>query len=52
MLGRKVASLVNEQKEAGYYDIKFDGTNYSSGMYFYKMEAGSFTETKKMILIK
>jgi carboxypeptidase T len=52
MLGRKVASLVNEQKEAGYYDIKFDGTNYASGMYFYKMEAGNFTDTKKMILIK
>jgi flagellar hook assembly protein FlgD len=52
MLGKKVATLVNEQKEAGYYDIKFDGTNYASGMYFYKIEAGNFTDTKKMILIK
>ena len=52
MLGRRIASLVNEQKEAGYYDIKFDGTNYASGMYFYKIEAGNFTDTKKMILIK
>jgi hypothetical protein len=52
MLGRKVATLLNEQKEAGYYDMKFDGTNYASGMYFYKIEAGNFTDTKKMILIK
>jgi hypothetical protein len=52
MLGRKVTTLVNEQKEPGYYEVKFDGTNYASGMYFYKIEAGNFTDTKKMILIK
>ena len=52
MLGKKIETLVNEQKEAGYYDIRFDGTNYASGMYFYKIEAGNFTDTKKMILLK
>ncbi len=52
LLGREVASLVNEQKEPGYYEAVFDGSNMASGLYFYKIEAGSFVETKKMMLIK
>ena len=51
-LGEKVASLFNEDKEAGYYEVKFDALQLSSGIYFYKLQAGSFAETKKMILLK
>lgn len=52
LLGKEVAALVNEQKEPGYYEAVFDGSNLASGLYFYKIEAGSFVETKKMMLIK
>ncbi len=52
ILGRLVKELVNEYKEAGIYKIKFDGTNLSSGVYFYKIEAGTFADTKKMVLVK
>jgi hypothetical protein len=52
VLGKEVARLVNETKAAGYYDLNFDADNFGSGMYFYKIEAGSFTQTKRMLLIK
>ena len=52
VLGKKVAVLVNGKKEAGYYEVLFDGSNIASGMYFYKIEAEGFTEVKKMMLIK
>ncbi len=52
ILGRKVKELVNEKKDAGTYYVLFDGSNFASGVYFYKIEAGSFIETKKMVLIK
>jgi len=52
VVGKEVAVLVNEYKTPGKYEIPFDGTNYSSGIYFYKLSASSFTETKKMVLIK
>ncbi|NLT51488.1 MAG: T9SS type A sorting domain-containing protein [Ignavibacteria bacterium] len=58
ILGREVATLVNEKKSAGTYTIKWDGTNssgkqVSSGMYFYQLKIGdSYTETKKMLLVK
>lgn len=52
VLGREVAVLVNEQKSAGNYSISFDGSNLSSGIYFYKLQVGSFSETRKMLLIK
>lgn len=51
-LGREVASLVNENKEAGNYSVVFDATGLSSGMYFYKLQFGSQTITKKMMLMK
>jgi tetratricopeptide (TPR) repeat protein len=51
ILGREVYSI-NEFKKAGVYVIKFDGSNYSSGIYFYRLESGSFVETKKMVLVK
>lgn len=52
VLGREVAVLVNEQKSAGNYSISFDGSNLSSGIYFYKLQVGSFSQTRKMLLIK
>lgn len=55
-LGREVRTLVNEKQNAGTYQVKFDGTDYSSGVYFYKLSATggaeTFSETKKMVLIK
>ncbi len=52
ILGNEVANLVNAEKPAGKYKIEFDATNIASGVYFYRLQAGSFVETKKMILIK
>lgn len=51
-IGQKVASLVNEDKSAGTYNVDFNASNLTSGIYFYKISAGNFTETKKMILMK
>ena len=52
VLGNEIATLVNEQKPAGEYEIEFDGTELTSGIYFYQLIAGSSIETKKMMLIK
>jgi hypothetical protein len=52
MTGREVMQLVNELKQAGYYTVKFDAKNLSSGMYFYIIQAGDFVSTKKMMLVK
>ncbi len=52
ILGKEVATLVNEFRSAGNYEVNFDAGNLSSGVYFYKLQAGSFVETKKMILVK
>ncbi|MEJ2618044.1 MAG: T9SS type A sorting domain-containing protein [Ignavibacteriaceae bacterium] len=52
ILGKEVAILVSEEKPAGIYLINFNAENLSSGVYFYRMTAGSFTSTKKFILIK
>lgn len=51
-LGQEVKQLVNADYTKGTYSIPFDGTNFASGIYFYKIEAGTFTDKKKMILIK
>ncbi len=50
--GKEVAVLVNEQKTPGFYEVKFDGAELSSGVYFYKLQSGSFSDVKKMILTK
>jgi hypothetical protein len=50
--GREIQTLVNEQLQPGTYEVTFDGTNFSSGIYFYKLSAGEFSDIKKMILIK
>jgi hypothetical protein len=51
-LGREVARLVNEQKQPGSYIVRFDGARLASGMYFYRMEAGGYVETRKLLLLK
>jgi len=55
--GQRVKTLVNETKAEGHYDVKWDGTDFNntkvtSGVYFYKMNAGKYTSTRKMILMK
>ena len=52
ILGREVASVINEEKDAGYHEINFNASKLSSGVYLYQLKAGSFIETKKMILLK
>jgi hypothetical protein len=52
LLGREVATLVNRQLQPGTYEVEWDGTNYPSGVYFYKLSAGDYIETKKMVLVK
>ena len=52
ILGKEVASLVNEEKTAGTYSVRFDGKDFSSGIYFYHLQVGEFTSTKKFILMK
>jgi len=51
-LGREIAVLLNEEVNAGTYNISFNAVKYPSGVYFYRLSAGSFTETKKMVLVK
>lgn len=52
ILGDEIAVLVNEKKQAGSYSIEFNATNLTSGVYFYRLQADSFVDTKKMTLIK
>ncbi len=52
LLGQEVATLVNEQQQAGKFIAKFEANRLASGVYFYKLEAGKFSETKKMMLLK
>jgi len=52
VLGSEVATLVNEEKPAGSYEIEFDASSLSSGIYFYKLNAVEYSETKKMILLR
>jgi hypothetical protein len=52
VLGNEITTLINEEKPIGSYEVEFDATGLTSGIYFYKLHAGSFVETKKMILMK
>jgi hypothetical protein len=50
--GREVQTLVNEYMKPGTYEVSFDGSKLTSGVYFYRISTGDFTETKKMLMIK
>jgi hypothetical protein len=52
ILGREIASLINEEQNAGYHEINFNASKLSSGVYLYQLKAGQFIETKKMLLLK
>jgi hypothetical protein len=52
LLGREVAILVNEQLEPRTYEVEWSGTNYPSGVYFYKLVTDEFTESRRMVLLK
>ncbi|NWG27607.1 MAG: T9SS type A sorting domain-containing protein, partial [Ignavibacteriaceae bacterium] len=52
LLGSELATLVNEEKSAGTYEVEFDAEQLSSGIYFYQLKAGEFIQTKKMVLIR
>jgi len=52
MLGREVSVLVNEKRDAGVHEIKFDGSNLASGVYVYRVQAGDFVQAKKFVVLK
>jgi hypothetical protein len=52
LLGREVAVLVNERKVPGTYEVAFDGNGLASGVYLYRMMAGNFVQTKKLVIVK
>lgn len=52
ILGNEVATLLNEERPAGSYEVRFNGADLSSGIYFYQLSAGKFVETKKMLYLK
>ena len=52
VLGREVSTLVDKVKKAGRYEVKFDASNLPSGVYFYRITAGNFVDTKKLMVVK
>jgi hypothetical protein len=52
LLGQEIVELINEELQTGNYEVSFDATNLPTGIYFYRMEAGNFVQTRKMILMK
>ena len=52
MLGRQVSVLMNERSEAGVHEVKFDGSGLASGVYFYRIQAGEFVQTKRLLLVR
>lgn len=52
VLGNEVATLVNEEKPAGYYEVEFNASSFASGVYIYRLTSGQFVSTKKMILLR
>lgn len=52
ILGNEIVTLVNEQKEPGYYEVDFNASSFASGVYIYRMQSGSFVSTKKMLVLK
>jgi hypothetical protein len=52
ILGSEVVTLVNEEQQPGYYEVQFNASNFASGMYVYRLTAGNFISTKKMMVLK
>jgi hypothetical protein len=52
LLGREVAVLVNDQMQPGNYTVTFDASRLSSGVYFYRLEAGNFSDVKRLTIMK
>jgi len=52
ILGQQVAELVNGEVEAGFHEVQFEASNFSSGVYFYRIRAGEYVQTKKLLLLK
>jgi len=52
IIGREVSVLVNDKLNAGIYNVDFDASHFASGVYFYRLTSGSYTDVKKMILVK
>ncbi|NNJ53696.1 MAG: T9SS type A sorting domain-containing protein, partial [Ignavibacteriaceae bacterium] len=52
VLGNEIITLVNEEKQPGTYELDFNARGLPNGMYFYTLKVGSFSETKKMVLLK
>jgi hypothetical protein len=52
LIGREVAVLVNDRKDAGVYDVRFDASALASGVYFCRLTAGSFAQARKLILVR
>jgi len=52
ILGREIATLINKEQKAGNYEVNFNASKLSSGVYFYKLQAGNFSQTKKLLLLK
>ena len=52
MLGREIKTLINREQSAGVYNVEFNATSLSSGVYFYRIEAGNFVDSKKLLLLK
>jgi hypothetical protein len=51
-LGQQVAQLASGEMESGYHEVKFDGAKFASGVYFYRIRAGSFVQTKKFVSLR
>jgi hypothetical protein len=52
ILGRQVATLVNEVKQPGSYEVTFNANGLASGVYFYRLQAGGFTKARRLLLLK
>jgi hypothetical protein len=52
VLGREVTVLVNDRRDAGVHEVQFDGANLASGVYLYRLSAGDFVQTKRLMLLK
>jgi hypothetical protein len=51
-LGQQVSTLVNELQEAGYHDVRFDGSGLASGVYFYRLQVKDFIQTNRLLIVR